>query len=266
MSGDLPDAAGPRPLLLQLARRLPPALRAQALTHSSWVEERVDSYERLEFLGDSVLGLVVASELHARFPEFDEGRLAKLKAFVVSRRSCAEVGRRVGLDALIAACAPASEEERLELSESTTAVGNVLEAVIGASFVTWGFEEVRAAVVEAFAPQVAYGLESYIDYKSTLQEFLAVTERSASYRLVSTEGPPHERVFTSEVLVRERVRGRGVDRSIKRSQQRAAHAALIHLGVLAPELGDPEEAETPASDLGVGSTAASEPADPGAAV
>jgi ribonuclease III len=214
-----------------MALALPPTLLERALTHSSWVEDRTHSYERLEFLGDSVLGLAVASHVFERFPSEDEGRLAKLKAFVVSRKTCTAVARDLGIDAVVATHAPATDEERRQLAASDTALGNILEALIGACFLVYGFAEVRSAVVEAFASQVAYGRSHDVDHKSALQEHLATEEKTARYRLVATEGPPHERIFTSEVLVGRTVRGRGWGRSIKASEQAAAREALVRLGV-----------------------------------
>lgn len=220
-----------------LFESLPEQILEQALTHSSWIDERARSYERLEFLGDSVLGLAVAWALYDRFPGADEGRLAKLKAFVVSRRSCGVVARGLGLDDLVLARSSGTEEQRRELAGSVTSLGNVLEALIGAVYLSLGFDTVRDAVVEAFADRIAYGVTSYVDYKSTLQEHLALNGLVAQYRLLQTDGPPHARAFTSEVLVGGSAAGRGVGRSIKKSEQRAAHAALVGLGALASPPG-----------------------------
>jgi len=223
----------PAPSLYALFEGLPEEVLEQALTHSSWTDDRARSYERLEFLGDSVLGLAVAWALHERFPGSEEGRLAKLKAFVVSRRSCGVVARRLRLDELVLARASGTREQRQELAGSVTSLGNVLEALIGAAYLSLGFDIVRDAVVEAFADRIAYGLSSYVDYKSTLQEHVALSGLAAEYRLLQTDGPPHARAFTSEVLVAGSAAGRGIGRSIKKSEQRAAHAALVGMGVLA---------------------------------
>src|SRR6266446_4082318 len=101
--------------LLELIDSLPPERAASAFTHASWAEDRVDSYERLEFLGDSVLELALAHELFTRFPDFDEGQMAKIRSAVVSRASCAIVARELGLgDRLVAeATDPTAELERL---------------------------------------------------------------------------------------------------------------------------------------------------------
>jgi ribonuclease III len=228
------------PLLIRLATDLPQPLLEQALTHSSWVEERLSSYERLEFLGDSVLGLAIASYLFHHFANEPEGRLAKLKAYVVSRKSCAVVAERVGLGDLVLARSPGDEAQRQELSTNQAALGNILEAVIGAVYLENTFERTYEAVIEAFAEQIFYGHTYHVDYKSTLQEHLASGELFACYELVDEQGPPHLKTFTSEVSVDGVIHGRGSGRSIKASEQEAAREALISLGVLVP--GEDEEA------------------------
>jgi ribonuclease III len=219
--------------LMQLVEGLPPALLAQALTHSSWVERRTDSYERLEFLGDSVLGLAVAAHLYRSFPDEQEGRLAKIKAYAVSRGSCSVVADILGLATLVFDHAPASEVQRAELAGSPAALGNMVEALIGACFLSYGFDATREAVVDAFTEQIAFGASVHVDYKSTLQEHLAATNRRVSYRLVGESGPAHDRLFASEAVLDDAVIGRGEGRSIKISEQQAAREALTGLGVLA---------------------------------
>jgi ribonuclease-3 len=239
----------PAPSLYALFEELPAEILQQALTHSSWTDDRARSYERLEFLGDSVLGLAVAWALHERFPGAEEGKLAKLKAFVVSRRSCGVVARRLGLDDLVLARASGTEEQRRELAGSVASLGNVLEALIGAAYLSRGFDTVRDAVVEAFADRIAYGVSSYVDYKSTLQEHVALSGLVAEYRLLQTDGPPHAPAFTSEVLVGGSAAGRGTGRSIKKSEQRAAHAALVGMGVLAASSATVAEPSAPAPNV-----------------
>ncbi|NLV71224.1 MAG: ribonuclease III [Actinobacteria bacterium] len=225
--------AGQRPpgglTLRQLIEQLPVNLRDRALTHSSWVEERTQSYERLEFLGDSVLGLAIASTLCRRYPDSEEGELAKLKAFVVSRASCAQVAEQIDLAKLIIEKAPASEDKRREIAASQTILGNVLEALIGAVFLTHGFEQARLAVVDAFDPQIRYAVSGHVDHKTTLQELVASRGSHLEYRLVEEAGPPHARVFTSEVRVDGVSRGRGNGTTIKMSEQAAAREALRYL-------------------------------------
>lgn len=233
---------------LDLVEALPHALLHQALTHSSWVDDRVRSYERLEFLGDSVLGLAVAAHLYERFDEVHEGDLARWKAFVVSRGSCHAVACRLGLERMVLSRAPGDHLQREDLAANPTALGNILEALIGACYLSHGFEAVRGAVVEAFREQVQFAVREYVDFKSTLQETLAAEGRTAEYELTAEDGPPHERVFRSRVSSEGRVLGSGEGRSIKKSEQGAAREALQRLGVLPPVDAPAEEHHSSADD------------------
>jgi ribonuclease-3 len=212
--------------LLQLIGQVPPELRERALTHSSWVELRIRSYERLEFLGDSVLGLVVASVLCERYPDSDEGHLARMKGFVVSRASCVEVAERIDVRGLILAQAPACEEKRREVVGNQTILGNILEALIGSVFLTHGFEQTRLAVIDAFDEQIHHAATTCVDCKTALQEQVASRGLQPVYRVVAEEGPPHARIFTSEVYIDGTARGRGTGTTIKMSEQLAAGEAL----------------------------------------
>jgi ribonuclease-3 len=215
--------------LMDLVASLPPELLQRALTHSSWVGERTGSYERLEFLGDSVLGLVIASALYSRFPDREEGGLARLKAFVVSRTSCVQVAERIGVASLVLEYAPASERKRREAARSPSLLGDVLEALVGAVFLEYGFERVRPAIIEVFEEQISYAATAHVDHKTTLQELLAPRGLQPVYRLIEETGPAHARSFTSEVVVDGSVRGRGMGTTIKMSEQAAAQEALAAL-------------------------------------
>lgn len=214
----------------RLIERLPADLRELALTHSSFVTDRTQSYERLEFLGDSVLGLAIAAALCRRYPDSEEGELARLKAFVVSRASCAQVAQSLGIAGLIMEQAPAPEPRRREIAGNLAIVGNVLEALIGAVFLAHGFERTRSAVVDAFDEQIRYAVTGHVDHKTALQELLAPRGVHPEYRLVTETGPAHARVFTSEVWFDEAPRGRGTGTTIKMSEQAAAREALASLG------------------------------------
>lgn len=220
--------------MLALVGRLPPEKSQLALTHSAWVSRRSESYERLEFLGDSVLGLAISTHLYRCYPEYPEGRLAKLKAYIVSRKSCSAVAATLGLDRLVREQAPGDEAQRAELADNAAALGNVLEALIGAAFLEFGYDGVEPAVVEAFKERVRYATTLHVDYKSTLQEYLAALHQPtlARYRLIREEGPPHERTFVSQVEVGGEVYGLGSGSSIKESEQESAREALTRLGVL----------------------------------
>lgn len=227
-----PGGERPPVSLMDLFHKLPAFLMEQALTHPHSVQERAESYERLEFLGDSVLGLAVAARLFRDLPAAPEGTLAKTKAYAVARSSCAVVAESVGLREFILEEAPVDESHRTEMSQNRTLLGNVLEALVGAAFVAFGYETVAEPLADAFAGRVKYALQHTVDYKSTLQEALAAEGQTAVYEVVGESGPPHRRSFTSVVTVRGEMYGKGTGRSIKRSEQAAALEALERLGVL----------------------------------
>jgi ribonuclease III len=200
-------------------------------THTSWASERTDSYERLEFLGDSVLELAVAHALYARHPDFSEGKLAKVRSHVVSRATCAEVARELGLGAkLVVHAGGAQTEEELErLSRNRNVLAAVIEAALGALFLQHGFAAIEEAVVDAFSDQIEHALTSRVDNKTDLQELLARASRQVTYREISVEGPPHERRFTCAAIIDGEELGRGEGRTKKAAEQEAAREALLKL-------------------------------------
>ncbi|MEE4276433.1 MAG: ribonuclease III, partial [Thermoleophilia bacterium] len=216
--------------LLSLAEQLDDATLRRVFTHTSWASERVDSYERLEFLGDSVLSLAVTTELYRRFPAFSEGHLARLRAYVVSRATCAKVATKLGLGRTLRERANGiAEGEAAQLMTNTNVLADLTEALIGALYVTFGYEAVRPAVVEAFSEHIDFAEESYVDHKTELQEYAARLGCGVGYRLVATIGPPHHREFEIEVVVDGEALGRGVGSSKKRAEQDAAAEALAEL-------------------------------------
>ncbi|MGZ4333734.1 MAG: ribonuclease III [Gaiellaceae bacterium] len=210
---------------------LPPELAEPVFTHTSWASERNDSYERLEFLGDSVLELAVAHALYAQHPDFSEGQLAKVRSHVVSRATCAEVARDLGLgQRLVEHAAPTQTEEELErLSVNRNVLAAVIEAALGALFLQHGFAAIEDAVVAAFSDQIEHALTSRVDQKTDLQELLARTGRQVTYVEISVEGPPHERRFTCAAIIDGEELGRGEGRTKKAAEQEAARGALAKL-------------------------------------
>jgi ribonuclease-3 len=200
------------------------------VTHSSWVERRVDSYERLAFLGDSVLGLAVTTHLYPRLEadQYGAGRLTKIRAQAVSGRSCRAVAERLGLPEALRTAAPSEVlPATVEALISTERVlASVIEAVIGACYLTWGYERVAPAVVEAFQPEIQQALERPADFKSALQERLARRGAIVTYMVVSEEGPPHQRWFEVAAVVGGEELARGAGRSKKDAEQAAAQTAL----------------------------------------
>jgi len=214
--------------LRSLIASLPPERLDQVLTHSSWAVDRASSYERLEFLGDSVLELAVARTLYERFPDFSEGRMAKIRSHVVSRASCAAVARELGLDERLASRGvgrvPPDELERL--SHNRNVLAAVLEAALAAIFLEQGFEPISVAVVEAFTPRIDYALTNQVDYKTDLQEVLARLRLQVSYVVVDASGPAHERLFTCAAMIGGEQLGIGSGPSKKDAEQLAAQQAL----------------------------------------
>jgi ribonuclease-3 len=199
----------------------------QAFTHSSWVEQRWASYERLAFLGDAVLSLSVSTHLYPRFEHHGAGRLTKLRAQAVSRQSCAEVARDLGLPERLRAAAPASGGRNAEvLVESDRILASVCEAVIGAAYLAFGFERVAPAIVDAFSEQIEEALEHPVDFKSELQERLARRAEVVVYRIDTEAGPPHDRSFVAVAEVDGEEIGRGSGRTKKAAEQEAALQAL----------------------------------------
>jgi ribonuclease III len=220
--------------LSDLIAQLPDDLRREALTHSSWVEDDgEESYERLAYLGDSVLALAVAGDLVERFPEVDAGGLTKIHNQAVSGVSCAEVGRRLGVPEMLRA----NEPERLDvgipaevLLGGERPIPEATEALIGACFTAFGFERIAAAIVLAFEPRIEHVSETTIDFKSALQETLARRRSRVSYEVIAESGPPHRRKFEVAAIVDSERVGEGVGRSKKAAEQVAAEQALKHFG------------------------------------
>jgi ribonuclease III len=219
--------------LAELVAELPEDLRRQALTHSSWSEERTASYERLAYLGDSVLALAVARDLVERFPEVDAGGLTKVHNQAVSGVSCAEVGRELGVPDMLRDNEP--EEMPVGIPAEVLLSGErplpeATEALIGACFLAFGFERTAAAIGAAFEPRIEHAAETRIDFKSALQELLARRRLHVSYEVTAETGPPHRRKFEVAALVDSERVGEGEGRSKKAAEQAAAEQALKRLG------------------------------------
>jgi ribonuclease-3 len=204
-------------------------------THASWASERAASYERLEFLGDSVLELAIARELYERYPDFTEGRLAKIRSHVVSRASCAVVARQLDLGKRLSERGSDIPEEELDrLSRNRNVLAALLEAALAALFLEHGFEKIEQPIVQAFHDRISYALTSHVDYKTELQEVLARRAQSVSYSVLQVEGPPHDRRFTCAAVIEGEQLGVGEGESKKAAEQEAAKQALAKLGVEMP--------------------------------
>ena len=218
--------------LADLISELPAELRERALTHATWTDERIDSYERLAYLGDSVLALAVASDLVDRFPAVDAGGLTKIHNQAVSGVSCAEVGWALGVPEMLREAEPGREPAipAEVLLAGSRALPEVTEALIGACFLAFGFERTAAAVAAAFEPRIEHASETRIDFKSALQELLARRGARVSYEVTEATGPPHQRTFSVAAIVDSEQIGEGSGRSKKAAEQAAAEQALKRLG------------------------------------
>jgi ribonuclease-3 len=208
-------------------------------THASWTDRRADSYARLAFLGDSVLGLAITSHLYPRLEaeRYGAGRLTKIRAQTVSGVACRGVAERLGVPDRLAAAAPEGMTAD-GLKDTERVLASIMEAVIGACYLHTGYETTAAAVVEAFEPEIAEALDHPIDFKSTLQERLAQRGEAITYSVTAEEGPPHERTFEVSASIGDRPVGSGRGRSKKAAEQEAARAALALLDVDADVVGD----------------------------
>src|SRR5919201_581570 len=182
--------------------------------------------------GDSVLELAIARALFERYPEFTEGRLAKVRSHVVSRQSCAVVARELDLGKRLferGADIPLDELDRLSRNRNVLAA--LLEAALAALFLQHGFEPIEQPIVDAFAERIEYALTSHVDFKTELQEALARRGQSVSYSVLDVQGPPHDRRFTCAATIDGEQLGTGSGASKKAAEQEAAKQALAALGI-----------------------------------
>jgi ribonuclease III len=189
-----------------------------------------------------VLELAIAHALYDRFPEYEEGQMAKLRSQVVSRASCAVIAENLGLGARLLAHHPGPESpESTRLARNRNVLAALLEAALAALYLEHGFEAVAGPIVAAFGPRIEFALTHKVDYKTELQEELARRGSAVSYALLDSEGPAHERTFTAAALVDGVQSGVGKGGSKKDAEQEAAREALEGLTA---EAGD----TPPASD------------------
>ena len=226
------DAPAGSAALGGLLDELPEDLSRLVFTHASWAGNRPDSYERLAFLGDSVLGLAVSTHLYPRFAESGAGELTKVRAQAVAGPACARVAKELRLPERLVAAAPGGGvgKSAAVLVESERVLASVCEAVIGAAYLAFGYDRVAPAVVDAFAEEVDDALLHPVDHKSHLQERLARRGDEVLYRIDAEEGPPHDRRFVAVALAHDEAIGRGEGRTKKSAEQEAARQALDRLG------------------------------------
>jgi len=179
-----------------------------------------------------VLELAVARALYDDYPDFSEGRLAKIRSHVVSRASCAVVARELGLGVRLRERATGLPDDELDrLARNRNVLAALLEAALAALFLEHGFERIERPIVAAFRGRIEYALTSHVDHKTELQEALARDGRQVSYTVLEVDGPPHDRRFTCAAMVDGDEAGRGEGRSKKAAEQEAAKGALESLGL-----------------------------------
>jgi ribonuclease-3 len=233
---------------------LDPELLDRALTHRSYAYENggLPTNERLEFLGDSVLGVVVTETLYRTHPDLSEGRLAKLRAAVVNARALAEVGRAIGLGEHVKL---GRGEEATGGRQKASILSDTVEAVIGAVHLSGGGFETSAQVVHRlFDPliEAASAMGAGLDWKTSLQELSAEHSLGVPEYVIEDSGPDHMKTFTAQVRVGDRLYGNGTGRSKKEAEQAAAETAY---GEIAADLGVEDPAVIPAVDAAARSAA-----------
>lgn len=222
-----------RPLQAALGVELPEELLTLALTHRSYAYEHggLPTNERLEFLGDAVLGLIVTDELYQRHPDRPEGDLAKLRASVVNTQALADVARGLTETGLGAHLLLGRGEITTGGADKSSILADSMESLLGAIYLAHGIEVARTVILRIFgdlldtAPTLGAGL----DWKTSLQELTAARGLGAPSYQVSSVGPDHDREFTAVAVVADARYPCGVGRSKKEAEQRAAAAAWTAL-------------------------------------
>jgi len=203
-----------------------------ALTHRSYAYEqgRLPTNERLEFLGDAVLGLVVTEHLFRAFPDLSEGQLAKLRAAVVNSRALADVARQLDLGALVKL---GRGEETTGGRDKSSILADTMEAVIGAVFLQFGVDAARALVHRLFDPLLGEVVTrgAGLDWKTSLQELASTAGLGVPLYEVTESGPDHAKTFEARVLLEDASHGPGLGRNKKEAEQNAA--ALAYAAVQA---------------------------------
>lgn len=204
-------------------------LLLSAITHPSAIEGKPVkfSYERLEFLGDSVLGAIVASEAFHRFLDIDEGGLTRIKVALVSGTSLADVAKSLGFEGVIVF---GSSETGTGNRGLHSALENVYEAIVAALYLDGGIECARDFVNQTLIPKMSIDLAREPENpKSALQEKLQEDGITPTYKLVETQGPPHDRTFVSQVYAGEHALAQGTGRTKKEAESQAAKSTLARL-------------------------------------
>jgi ribonuclease-3 len=210
-----------------------PELLKGSLTHSSQAEDRLASNERMEFLGDAILSLVICQTLFERFPEYEEGGLTKLKSAIVSRKSCSQAVSRLNLIEYIRVGKGTDSGRAL----TGSIAAGVLEAVIAAIYLDGGLEDARTFILSAFKEIIAQTIacEHQDNFKSMLQQHCQRhMNGTPGYELLDEKGPDHNKCFEVAAVIRHHRYPSAWAVTKKDAEQRAARNALVELRLLEP--------------------------------
>jgi len=223
-------------LLDALGVQLSDDLLSLALTHRSYAYEHggLPTNERLEFLGDAVLGLTITDELYHRHPDRTEGDLAKLRASVVNTQALADVARNLSSGSLGGYLLLGRGEANTGGADKSSILADGMESLLGAIYLEHGIETAREVILRLFGPllDAAPTLGAGLDWKTSLQELTAARGMGAPSYVVTSTGPDHDKEFTAVVVVMDTEYGSGVGRSKKEAEQKAAAATWKALEVL----------------------------------
>ena len=206
-----------------------------ALTHSSYANENkmkiTDNNERLEFLGDTILNLIVSQYLYKKYPNYPEGELTKIRAKVVCESSLAFAARKIDLGKYLLL---GKGEEATGGRDRESILADASEALTGAIYMDSDFETVNKLLLENFETDIVYAVAKgalFIDYKTDLQENLQkITRSKIEYKVIKEEGPDHNKIFHMNVVVENKIVGKGSGRNKKEAEQMAAKEALLIMG------------------------------------
>ena len=201
-----------------------PSLLKTALNHKSSSDKTCEHNEKLEFLGDAVLGLAVSDLLMSTYPEKDEGLLTKTRSGLVSGPTLTEIGRQIG----IPQCLKTGHKSD---TENPRLIAEALEAFLGAVYLDGGFAAAKKVIQQLFEEKI-HKKDFAVDYKSLLQEWCQKNHKTPPiYRLTKTEGPEHGKIFYMEVVLKDKPLGSGSNNRKKEAEQLAAKDALLKMNI-----------------------------------
>lgn len=220
------------PLLASLDVELDESFLRLALTHRSFANEHghLPNNERLEFLGDAVLGLSIAARLYEKYPTRPESDISKMRASIVSRFGLADIAREMGLGAFILL---GKGEANSNGRDKDSILADTTEALFGAIYLQHGFETARRVILALFAEKVdsAVSTRNHMDWKTSLQELCAERKLPTPEYSATSTGPEHNQVFTAQVHVDGQLLGEGVGPNKKQAEQQAAEKATLIIRV-----------------------------------